>query len=113
VRFSLRDDGAVEGRFDCKVNCQGYCDILHGGVAAALLDGAMTNCLFAHGVTAVTAEMAIRYHAPIRVGHELTARARMSDARRSLYSVQAELLQEGEVRATATATFMERPQDTA
>ena len=111
--FTPCDDGSVEAVVDCEPLFQGYPGMVHGGIVSMLLDGAMTNCLFAHGVTAVTAEMAIRYHAPIRVGHELTARARMSDARRSLYSVQAELLQEGEVRATATATFMERPQDTA
>jgi acyl-CoA thioesterase FadM len=68
----------------------------------------MTNCLFAHGVTAVTAEMAIRFRAAIEVGKPLTARAWVSYCRGSLYVAEAELVQDGQVKVTATGKFMER-----
>ena len=109
LRFRLQDDGTVEARFACNAAYQGYSGVLHGGIAAALLDGAMTNCLFAHGVAAVTAEMTARFRSPIRLGSPLTARAWLSRAHKPLYGVQAELVQEGQVKATAAGKFTERP----
>lgn len=108
LRFRLCNDGSVETRFDCKAAYQGYGGILHGGIAAALLDGAMTNCLFAHGVAAVTAEITVRFRHPVEVGESLIARARVSRPRGPLYVVVAELVQDGRVKATATGKFMER-----
>jgi acyl-coenzyme A thioesterase PaaI-like protein len=37
-------DGGVEAHFDCSRIFEGYSHRIHGGVIAALLDGAMTNC---------------------------------------------------------------------
>ena len=107
LRFSLRDDGSVEARFDCEPIFQGYDGVLHGGLASALLDGAMTNCLFARGVVAVTAELTIRFRRPVEVGRPLIARARVSYVREPLHVVEAELIQDGEVKATAIGKFME------
>lgn len=59
LRFSLRDDGSVEARLQCREAYQGYEGVVHGGITSALLDGAMTNCLFAHGTVAVTGEMTV------------------------------------------------------
>ena len=107
LRFKLQDDGIVEARFGCNAVYQGYGGILHGGIAATLLDGAMTNCLFAHGVAAVTAELTLRFRFAIKVGSPVTVRAWMSRAHKPLYCVQAELVQEGQVKATATGKFMQ------
>ncbi len=107
--FRLGDDGTVEAGFDCRAAYQGYGGVLHGGIASALLDGAMTNCLFAHGVAAVTAEMTVRFRSPIEVGRPLTARAWVTRVHRPLYGVRAELVQAGQVKATAAGKFMERP----
>ena len=108
LRFTLQDDGCVEGCFNCKDTHQGYDGILHGGIAAALLDGAMTNCLFAHRVEAFTAGLTLRFRSAIKVGSPVTVRAWMSRAHKPLYKVQAELVQEGRVKATAAGKFMER-----
>ena len=43
LRFKPQDDGSVEACFNCKDIYQGYEGILHGGIAAALFDGAMTS----------------------------------------------------------------------
>lgn len=53
-----------------KVNrqLQGYNNLLHGGVASSLVDAAMTHCLFMQGIKALTAEMTVRFVAPIKVG---------------------------------------------
>jgi uncharacterized protein (TIGR00369 family) len=108
LHFELQDDGSVEACFGCKDIYQGYGGILHGGIAAALLDGAMTNCLFAYAVAAVTAEMTVRFRAPIDPGSPLTVRAWMSRAHKPLYGVQAEVVQDGQVKATATGKFMKQ-----
>lgn len=46
--FRTSEDGSVQATFDCREAYAGYANVLHGGVVSALLDGAMTNCLFAH-----------------------------------------------------------------
>jgi acyl-coenzyme A thioesterase PaaI-like protein len=47
--MAFRDigDGAVEGVFACDRRWEGAEERLHGGVVAALLDGAMYTCLAA------------------------------------------------------------------
>lgn len=59
--FYLAPDGAVEASFACNKVFQGYPATLHGGIISGLLDGAMTNCLFAHGHASMTAEINIRF----------------------------------------------------
>jgi acyl-coenzyme A thioesterase PaaI-like protein len=56
LSFHVCRDGRVEGRFRCGYAYQGYTGLLHGGVISSILDGAMTNCLFSSGKTAVTAK---------------------------------------------------------
>ena len=61
VDFEVLPDGSAEGCFRRGEAFKGYPDYLHGGVIALLLDGAMTNCLFAHGHTALMGELSVRY----------------------------------------------------
>lgn len=49
LRFALAPDGSVSAHVPCPQQFQSYDGTLHGGVVAALLDAAMTNCLFARG----------------------------------------------------------------
>ena len=79
-----------------------------GGVIASMLDGAMTNCLFAQGIVAVTGELTVRYWKPVLIGCELQLRAWIEGQHRPLYLMRAELAQQGCVNATASAKFMER-----
>jgi len=105
----LRDDGGVEASFECKAKYRGYESILHGGVTSSLLDGAMTNCLFAHGIVAVTAEMRVRFRHPIALDVSLTVSAHVTRSQAPLHIVEAQIVQDGQVKARATGKFMERP----
>jgi len=58
--FEVRPDGVVEAEVTYGEDKEGYDGHLHGGILAALLDGAMTNCLFSYGIPAVTGELAVR-----------------------------------------------------
>ena len=73
-----------------------------------MLDGAMTNCLFAHGRVAVTAELTVRYRHPVTVDRPVTVRAWIRESSHNLHRMQAELAQGGRVLVTATAKFLER-----
>jgi acyl-coenzyme A thioesterase PaaI-like protein len=105
--FELQPDGSVESTFARGEMFEGYPGLLHGGVTAALLDGAMTNCLFAHGVRALTAELTVRYRAPIAVRGKITTRACLVESHGRLHLLRAELRQDGQVKATALGKFLE------
>lgn len=108
LAFRPDGDGGVCADLDCDLRLQGYAGLLHGGVAAALLDAAMTNCLFHRGVTALTGDLHVRYLHPIPCDAALAIRARLMKARPPLYRLRAELAREGEVMAWAEASFVRR-----
>ena len=108
VRFTIREDGSAESQFHCSSAFEGYPHQLHGGVIALLLDGAMTNCLFAHGHQAVTAELRIRYREPVATSRTASVRAWIERSDRRLRVVAAELVQDGQVKARARAKFVDR-----
>ena len=85
---------------------QGYDTQVHGGVIASLLDAAMTHCLFAAGVQALTAELVVRFVAPITIGDQLRISARLLTSRRNLHRLEAEILRGNRTMAHGTATFI-------
>jgi acyl-coenzyme A thioesterase PaaI-like protein len=108
--FQLLPDGKVEAQLCCTNEFQGYPGYLHGGIIASLLDGAMTNCLFAHGKIAMTAELKIRYFSPIVVEKKLTIRSWIEKSRPRFFLMKAEIISEGILLAQGNGKFMEKPQ---
>jgi uncharacterized protein (TIGR00369 family) len=106
--FHSTEDGAIEASFECESIFQGYPDMLHGGVICALLDGAMTNCMFANGQATMTAELNVRFRHPVTTGNPATIRAWITSSTRPLHEVAAELIQDGQVKATAKGKFLEK-----
>jgi uncharacterized protein (TIGR00369 family) len=107
--FKLADDGSVRAGFDCPAQYEGYGGMLHGGVISAIADGAMTNCLFAHGIEAVTAELVVRFRHPVRLGQRLEVKARITRRNEPLFVLEASLTQGGQLKARATGKFMKKP----
>lgn len=105
--FRILKDGSAASRFFCDPSLQGYAGLLHGGVIAAILDGTMTNCLFAHGITAVTASLTVRFLHPVAANQTATIRARIKKSNSPLHLLESELLQGKKIVAQATAKFME------
>jgi hypothetical protein len=68
----------------------------------------MTNCLFASGKPALTAEMTVKFRHPVTASDPVTVRAWLRDDFCPLYIVESELLQDGTVKAQATGKFMRR-----
>ena len=61
LEFDADDDRSVAATFQCYEAFEGYPGMLHGGVISSILDGAMGNCMFAHGRATVTVEMTTRF----------------------------------------------------
>ena len=108
LAFHLARDGAVEASFACEPVFAGYPGMLHGGIICTLLDGAMTNCLFAHGLAAVTVDLNIRFRRPVAVNRTAVVRAWLSSAGSPVHHLSAEVLQDGQVVASATGRFLEQ-----
>lgn len=108
LEFCVAQDGAVEATFPCQPVFAGYPGMLHGGVICTLLDGAMTNCLFAHGLVAVTVDMNVRFRQPVTVSLPAVVRAWLESEGSPLHRLAGEVSQGGQVVATATARFLEK-----
>jgi acyl-coenzyme A thioesterase PaaI-like protein len=113
LRFRVQPDGSVLALSPCPEGLRSYPETLHGGVISALLDAAMTNALFAAGVTAVTAELTIRFLAPVSLNRGALVRASVEKDAHPLFYVRAELEQDETLKARASAKFLvkepERP----
>ena len=109
LNFEADDDGVV-AHFECDRDCEGYPGILHGGIIATILDGAMGNCLFARGQAAVTVEMTTRFRHPISICRPASVNARLVRDAGPLYLLEAEIVQDGQVKATAKGKFYDQPQ---
>ena len=106
LRYAPQPDGSVSANFLGHCALEGYPGLLHGGVIAAMLDGAMTNCLFALGHRALTVELKVCYHAGVAAAEETLLRAWLEDDSHGLFQLRAELRQGGTVKASATGKFM-------
>ena len=108
LKFIVREDGGVEATFPCREIYQGYPGLLHGGITSMLLDAAMTNCLFSHGKAAVTARLIVRFLHPVALNDDAVIRAWLKDFSPPLFVLEAELVQNGRITATAAAKFIDR-----
>ena len=108
--FRALKSGVVVAEMDCPQALQGYPDRLHGGIISAALDAAMTNALFCAGVVAVTAELNVRFVAPVRIMQRALVRAVLdAGCAPPLYRVRAELEQGHRVVARGSAKFLAVP----
>jgi acyl-coenzyme A thioesterase PaaI-like protein len=108
LEFRLGENGVVEAAFACQKVFEGYPATLHGGIICTLLDGAMTNCLFAHGHAGLTAELKVRFRHPVMTERPARVRAWIASSLRPLHELAAELVQGDQVMATARGKFLEK-----
>jgi acyl-coenzyme A thioesterase PaaI-like protein len=60
--------GGVEAEFMIPPWCQGYQEIVHGGIVSTILDELMVWAAYRAGHKCVTAELSVRIKWPMRVG---------------------------------------------
>ena len=109
LRFRVQPDGSVLAFCPCREVFQSYPETLHGGIVAALLDAAMANALFSIGVVAVTAELDVRFRAPVLLDRGAVVRGVVEKTTaHPLYYVRSEVEQDRRVVARASARFLVR-----
>jgi acyl-CoA thioesterase FadM len=81
-------------------------------VVSTVLDAAMTHCLFAREIEAYTAELTVRFRHPVRIDEPLEVSAHVSRDNAPLYELQAEIRQDGQLRATGRGKFLQKPTET-
>lgn len=107
VDFTVQEDQSVEATVVGGEHYEGYAGLMHGGVIATLLDAAMTNCLFARGERAVTADLHIRYRHPVASQEPAHVRAWLERDNKPLFVMHAELRQAGKLLVSAIGKFMQ------
>ncbi len=107
LRFAPDGNGGVRGTFACHDLLQGYRGIVHGGVIATMLDAVMTHCLLHLGIEAVTADLHIRYRAPLSCRADVQLAARIVQFQPPLYRLVAEIMVADRLIAKADAAFID------
>ncbi len=69
LKFKLNETGC-EASFIPDRYHQGFDGVVHGGITATILDEAVANLFYQKNKVAMTAELNIRYHHPLIVGHK-------------------------------------------
>lgn len=89
----------------------GFEGVLQGGVVAGLMDDAMWYAIYAQsGIVTMTAELTVRYKAPVPVATDLIVSAELVEQRRSLRTCRASItLADGSLLAEASGKFMPAP----
>lgn len=102
LSFQKTEQG-ITARFSIPRRFQGYQNIVHGGIIAALLDEASVKLLALEGARAVTAEMNLRYRKPLRVEENAEVRAFLKERQKRICLVDAMIKdQSGDTVASGT-----------
>ncbi|MFW6380963.1 MAG: PaaI family thioesterase [Bacillota bacterium] len=107
LKFEFVGKNTVEASFIPGKVHQGFKDIMHGGLITTLLDESMAKVLSMQGISAVTAEMKIRFKKPVHIGEKLSIKGSLKKKRGRLIFTEARAEDEqGQIRARAEAKFM-------
>ncbi|MGE5237678.1 MAG: PaaI family thioesterase [Chloroflexota bacterium] len=99
-----RAGGKVSAEFVLARRFQGYADIAHGGVITALLDEAMIQAALSEGITAVTAEIRVRFKTPLRVEEAAVVEAQLIAQGNRLIEASSRILRRTDRRVVAEAS---------
>lgn len=104
-------DGESEADWTVEERFCGIPGVLHGGMVLALLDDAMWYAAYGEGAFTMTAEVTVRYRAPVGAGRAVRVAGRVVERGRRLWKLAADLraADDGEVLASAAGKFLEVP----
>ena len=88
VSFS---DNKAFSRLSLKQEFQGWSDLVHGGVMAAVLDEIMAHAVIHYVGQAVTTSLQVTYRAPLHVGEEYEAIGYVTEQTRRRAVARAEI----------------------
>ena len=108
LEFVSEEDGGVTATFTCDEALEGYPGVVHGGIVSSILDGAMGHCMFSRGQVAVTVEITTRFRHPVVTNQQAIVTAHIKGLSHPLCLLEAEIVQDGKVRATAKGKFFDQ-----
>ncbi len=113
AHFYQLDESTCVARFLPDHSHQGYPGRVHGGVVAAIMDETLGRTVWADQTEwGVTAELTMRYKAPVPLGQMLTIVGRITENSRRVFLAEGELLlADGTVAVTAHGKFVKIPLD--
>lgn len=77
LHFQLIGSDRIRTEFAPTKRFQGFKDIVHGGIVAAVLDEVMVNVAYLRGIMAVTSKLEVRLRRPARISEKLIFEARI------------------------------------
>ena len=104
--YYFNEDGSFISHFFCNKKYQGYDEIMPGGMISALIDSAMTKCLFGHGIKAYTVRLNIKYIKPVKINNKITIIVNIKNYNSEIITLlSASLLQNDHKTVSANAKF--------
>ncbi|MFQ5988510.1 MAG: PaaI family thioesterase [Candidatus Methylomirabilales bacterium] len=105
--FELVGDVEVRTSFLPTKQFQGFRDIVHGGVIAAILDEVMVNSVWLRGIRAVTGKFEVRLKRPANIGERLHFAGRiLRDGGKTLETEARAATSEGVIVAEASGVLV-------
>ena len=90
VQFTVdHTSRTITGRFTPRRDHEGWEGIVHGGIIAALLDEAMVKLAAHLGEPAVSAEITVKFKAPVASGEELVVTGKLLKESHRLIEAEA------------------------
>jgi acyl-coenzyme A thioesterase PaaI-like protein len=114
ARFYENDEGELEAYINLGDAVQGYPDRMHGGVAASILDEAISRAIFIidESTWGVTTDLHLKYRNPLPLNCELKVLCRITRDTRLLYEGTGEIYTpKGKVAVSAKAQYMKIPME--
>lgn len=112
LRFDEDEAGRVIARFTPREEHQGYPGVLHGGLAATVLDETLGRIVIGKGIWMVTAKMELRYLLPVPVAQELIVVGECVKLTRLTMQARGEIrLPDGRVGVEAIGTYVKMPDE--
>jgi uncharacterized protein (TIGR00369 family) len=109
MKVEYQDEGqAATCRLSLERRFQGWTGIAHGGVISTMMDEIMAHAVLKHVGQGVTADMQIRYKAPVPLDRELMVKGWVHETNRRLAFTKSEirLTDGGKLLAEAEARFL-------
>ncbi len=112
MHFYQDADGRTLAQFTPEKKYEGYPGVVHGGIVTAMLDEVLGRAAIAAGEWTVTVRLNVRFRRPVPIGHRLTVVGEVTGHKRNLLEACGQiLLEDGQVAAEATGTFMKMPSE--
>lgn len=105
-------EGRVVGEITPREEHQGYPGVLHGGIAATLLDEVAGRVMTGLGLWMATAKLEIRYKQPVPIGKPCTVIGEKVRLRGRALEAHAEIrLEDGSVAVEADGLYLRLPDE--